>query len=78
MEFYHSSFLSGKPGLCFGMIKVDNGEITYIDNRSGHYKPTKKNLINAVDKLCDCFSDSVKVYCQGDDDDLNIMASIFS
>ncbi|WP_339045905.1 hypothetical protein [Candidatus Mesenet endosymbiont of Agriotes lineatus] len=54
--YYHSTLLGGKPGLCFGMVEVRDGEITYIDNNSGHYKPTQENLYNAVKKLRNLFA----------------------
>lgn len=54
--YYHSTLLGGKPGLCFGMMKVKEGEITYIDDNSGHYKPIAENLYNAVKKLNDLFA----------------------
>ncbi len=46
--FHHSSFLSGKPVLCAGEITLTNGRITHIDNLSGHYQPTKQNLLNCL------------------------------
>lgn len=44
MNFNHSSFNAGKDIICAGMIKVDKGKITEIDNNSGHYKPTGEHL----------------------------------
>lgn len=66
-EFYHSSFFSAKPGYCFGMIKIAAGKITYIDNRSGHYKPNREHLVNAVDLLKPYFAENARVYCQSSD-----------
>jgi hypothetical protein len=44
-DFNHSSLLSGKPVLCAGEIKINGaGQLTYIDNNSGHYKPDKNSL----------------------------------
>ncbi|WP_234703664.1 glycogen/starch synthase [Francisella tularensis] len=40
-----------KPIVCAGDIKVENGNITYIDNRSGHYKPTLDQFILALKYL---------------------------
>jgi hypothetical protein len=42
--FNHSSFNAGKSVTCAGMVKILNGRLIWIDNSSGHYKPTKKNL----------------------------------
>ena len=58
--YYHSTLLGGKPGLCFGMMKVEEGKITYIDLKSGHYKPVHENLYNAFFKR----SDLHKVFSQ--------------
>jgi hypothetical protein len=57
----HSTLAGGKPVLCSGLMKVKEGKITYIDNNSGHYKPTSANLYNAVKKLKDLFSDDAKI-----------------
>jgi len=51
MSFHHSSFISGGPVRCAGMIGGANGKITYIDNNSGHYKPPYKNLRKLVKYL---------------------------
>ncbi|MDG7053036.1 MAG: hypothetical protein LKM45_04095, partial [Wolbachia endosymbiont of Alcedoecus sp.] len=42
--YRHSTLAGGKPVLCSGLMKVKEGKITYIDNNSGHYKPTSTNL----------------------------------
>lgn len=34
----------GKPVLCAGHITIKNGKVTYIDNNSGHYQPTPRQL----------------------------------
>ena len=36
------------PGVCFGMIKIFNGKIVYIDRHSGHYKPSVENFEEAI------------------------------
>lgn len=36
-DFYHSSFLKGKDVAAAGEIKIKNGKIVAINNRSGHY-----------------------------------------
>jgi hypothetical protein len=40
----HSSFNAGKDVICAGMIKIHNGTLVYVDNDSGHYKPTRQHL----------------------------------
>ncbi|MGL9718280.1 MAG: hypothetical protein ACR5K9_06405 [Wolbachia sp.] len=62
--YRHSTLAGGKPVLCSGLMKVKKGKITYIDNNSGHYKPTSANLYNAVDKLKGLFSDNAEIICR--------------
>lgn len=40
----HSSFNAGKDVICAGMIKIHGGALQYVDNNSGHYKPTRQHL----------------------------------
>jgi hypothetical protein len=47
----HSSLNAGSDVICAGMITFNAGYITMIDNNSGHYKPTPKQLRNAVRSL---------------------------
>lgn len=64
--FNHSSFNAGKEVICAGMLKFSNGRLKYIDNNSGHYQPTKQNLIEALKLLEESGVDlyaSVKVGC---------------
>jgi len=49
--FHHSSFLSGRPVLCAGEIKLEEGVIKHIDNASGHYKPTTQHLLHCLQLL---------------------------
>ncbi len=49
--FHHSSFTSGQGILCGGMLVCEQGQLVYIDNGSGHYKPTKDTLLDALDTL---------------------------
>jgi hypothetical protein len=50
-KFNHSSFNAGKSVTCAGMTAILNGRLLYLDNNSGHYKPTKQNLHTAVKVL---------------------------
>jgi len=47
----HCSFLSGRPVICAGNIGITNGIIGYIDNGSGHYRPTTRNLLKCLEAL---------------------------
>ncbi len=40
----HSTIRNGRDVLCAGHMIVRDGNITMMDNNSGHYKPGKKNL----------------------------------
>ncbi len=50
-NFNHSTFNAGKDVICAGLISVNDGILTSINNSSGHYKPTRQNLHNAVTLL---------------------------
>jgi len=43
-KLHHSSFVSGDSVRCAGMIKVQQGKVSYVSNNSGHYKPSNENL----------------------------------
>ena len=43
-KLHHSSFVSGDSVRCAGMIKVEQGKVSYVSNNSGHYKPSNENL----------------------------------
>lgn len=46
---HHSSFMAGESVRCAGMIAVnDAGKVTFVSNNSGHYRPTKAQLIDFV------------------------------
>lgn len=46
--YNHSSFLSGHPVICAGMLACNNGVIEKLSNESGHYKPSTQNLVDCV------------------------------
>lgn len=49
---HHSSLAQHQPVICAGHIGFDkNGDIEYINNDSGHYKPKRKHLDNTVEIL---------------------------
>ncbi|MEW4488916.1 hypothetical protein AB1L42_12590 [Thalassoglobus sp. JC818] len=63
-RFNHSSFNAGKDVICAGVLIVNQGRLKYIDNNSGHYKPDKIQILNALRFLRECGVDlfaSVKV-----------------
>lgn len=49
----HCSFLGGRPVMCAGNIGITNGVVGYIDNGSGHYRPTAENLVKCLKALKD-------------------------
>lgn len=51
VRFNHSSLNAGKDVICAGMLRCQDGRLKYIDNASGHYAPTKQNLIEALQFL---------------------------
>jgi len=56
--FNHSSFNAGKGVICAGVLVIVDGVLKSINNMSGHYRPTKTNLIECVKVLR---ADSVKL-----------------
>ncbi|MQA86273.1 MAG: hypothetical protein GEV03_16970 [Streptosporangiales bacterium] len=50
-RFHHSSFLAGEPVAGAGEMRVVNGRLEYISDRSGHYKPTPEYLEQVVERL---------------------------
>jgi hypothetical protein len=54
VQVNHSSYLAGKDVACAGLIMTAaDGTVTEIDNSSGHYKPTKEHLHDALRYLAD-------------------------
>lgn len=48
-KFHHSSFLSGRPIKGGGEIQTDaHGQIVYLTSKSGHYNPSKKQMLNVL------------------------------
>jgi hypothetical protein len=46
--WHHTSFLSGNPVRCAGMIKIVQGNVQGVNDSSGHYHPRPKHLYNFV------------------------------
>ncbi len=49
--FYHSAYMEGQKVLCAGAMTVQQGQLTYINNASGHYQPSEDNLSVALNAL---------------------------
>lgn len=49
--FNHSSFNSGREVTSAGLLLFQGGKLRWIDNNSGHYKPSAENLRNCVTLL---------------------------
>lgn len=47
-EYRHSSMNAGNAVMCAGYVQIMNGAVHYLDNKSGHYRPTEKDLARAV------------------------------
>lgn len=59
VEVQHSSFFGGKAIVCAGQLIAENGVLTDIDNRSGHYQPTWKDLQQCVKLIYDLQGQSI-------------------
>jgi len=51
IKFHHSSFLAGNYVSSAGEIAVKHGKLVGISCKSGHYRPTKKNMIHFLEHL---------------------------
>ena len=49
--FFHASFKDYKSVLTAGMIEIEEGKIIYMNDLSGHYKPTSLDFYNAIKKM---------------------------
>jgi hypothetical protein len=47
-EKHHSSILAGGAVIGAGECKIENGELVMISNKSGHYKPSKENMLDVL------------------------------
>jgi len=64
-KYHHSSLVKGENVRCSGMWLVENGQIKYIDNASGHYRCSpmrffklvkhleQKGLVNEKTEICE-------------------------
>lgn len=49
--FHHSSFLAGSAVAGAGEIKAENGAVTWVTNKTGHYKAGERELWQVLDEL---------------------------
>lgn len=53
-KFHHSSFLAGGAAIFAGELETDGlGKVVQITNRSGHYRPQKEHLVQALELFCE-------------------------
>ena len=79
-DYNHSSFLSGKPVLCAGMIHLQQGRIVGVNNASGHYKPTRRELAKCVQTLLQTYRQSpiaLWAYDKSNEHEEPMMAAMF-
>ncbi|MCS5709939.1 hypothetical protein [Candidatus Berkiella aquae] len=50
-SIFHNSIRASQPVQCAGTLYMDNGFITYINNASGHYRPTRAQLMRTLGGL---------------------------
>lgn len=51
MNLKHSSFLWGEPTRAAGTMRVEQGQIVFVTPRSGHYKPTIRQMLTFLERL---------------------------
>ena len=63
-KFHHSTFVAGAPVAGAGQIKIRQGKATFIDNCSGHYRPSDDLMdqVLAVLKQQNIEVDQVRYY----------------
>jgi hypothetical protein len=47
----HSSILKGRPVLCAGTLIVEDGDLIWLTNNSGHYQPSWRQLYDLAEYL---------------------------
>ena len=50
-EYHHSSLLAGASVAGAGEIRVSQGRVTWLSNKSGHYMPSEAHLIQVLHQL---------------------------
>jgi hypothetical protein len=49
--FHHSSFTQGGEVAGAGELKVQDGSLKHISNKSGHYQPGREEMMQVLDEL---------------------------
>lgn len=47
-KVHHSTATAGRPVVCAGMIKLEEGQVVYVTDKSGHYRPTPRHMLAAL------------------------------
>jgi hypothetical protein len=47
-KYHHSSLLAGANVALAGEMKVENGKLVYLSNKSGHYVPSAESLVQLL------------------------------
>lgn len=64
-RFQHSSFASGGPVACTGMVRIVDGKITKITNHSGHYRPEKADFRKLFENIpADVFAANATIHIE--------------
>lgn len=50
-RFNHSTLNAGKDVACAGILQAAGGKLTYLDNASGHYRPRRLEIAQALNFL---------------------------
>lgn len=50
-DVFHNSIRGSQPVQCAGAVEISDGRITKISNESGHYRPTKAQLLRTLGGL---------------------------
>lgn len=50
-EFHHSSFIAGNDVAAAGELRIKDGKLLSVNNRSGHYRPTYAHILQFLLEL---------------------------
>jgi len=68
---HHTSFLSGARVRFAGQLTIESGQVTHLDNGSGHYQPEPDLIVRAIAKFTTLgvLAKQARVTTYGSDDD---------
>ncbi|MFE7801707.1 hypothetical protein [Nocardia sp. NPDC057440] len=66
-RFHHSSLVAGESVAGAGEIRVENGVITHLSDKSGHYKPTFDMMVKVIERLDDSRADFSRLELEAKD-----------